>query len=127
MNKESNRTIGYGRVAFADERALDRQVQALGEVDLLFAETASGSETEERPALEQMLGQLRKGDVVRVVSADRLARSPRALLDALERIDASGARIEVVDHPDVDPGTPESRGWLTMLAAASVEPPFRTR
>ena len=111
MNKESNRTIGYGRVAFADERALDRQVQALGEVDLLFAETASGSETEERPAL----------------SADRLARSPRALLDALERIDASGARIEVVDHPDVDPGTPESRGWLTMLAAASVEPPFRTR
>ncbi|MFC0674553.1 recombinase family protein [Brachybacterium hainanense] len=129
MNQESKRrTIGYARVAAADDRSLDRQAQALGEVDLLFAETAAGTATAARPELERLLGQLREGDVVRTFSADRLARSPRALLDVVERIEASGARLEIVDMPDADLCTAAAQQQLALLASfASAELPFGPR
>ncbi|WP_148408239.1 recombinase family protein, partial [Micrococcus luteus] len=79
MAVHKGQVVGYARVSSADQN-LARQRQALGDVDRLFEDTVSGS-TRDRPQLAEMLAYVREGDVVRVKSPDRLARSTRDLLD----------------------------------------------
>jgi len=69
--------FGYIRVS-SKEQNEDRQVEALIEGGIepanILTDKASGA-TRERPALTELLGKLRGGDEVLVVSMDRLARS----------------------------------------------------
>ena len=65
-------TVGYVRVSSVDQNAA-RQLAGL-HVDQLFTDHASGKDTR-RPALEEMLRYVRKGDVLAVHSMDRLARN----------------------------------------------------
>lgn len=68
--------IGYARVS-TDDQDLTRQRTALqvAECERIFEEKVSGA-VRARPQLEEMLGQLRTGDVVTVTRLDRLARPP---------------------------------------------------
>lgn len=68
-------TYGYVRVSTADQSP-ERQVEkmrALG-VDRLFVDRASGRSMD-RPAYEEMLSELSRGDTVLLDSLDRLGRS----------------------------------------------------
>ena len=65
-------TVGYVRVSSIDQNAA-RQLAGV-HVDQTFTDHASGKDTR-RPALEEMLRYVRRGDVLAVHSMDRLARN----------------------------------------------------
>ena len=111
------KVIGYVRVSTADQNA-DRQIEALGNVDKLFIDKASGA-TRNRPQLEALLEYFRDGDVIRVKSADRLARSTADLLTLLDTVRAADAHIEFVDTPELNTDSPQGRLVITILGAVA--------
>lgn len=111
------KVIGYVRVSTADQNA-DRQIEALGNVDKLFIDRASGA-TRNRPQLEALLEYFRDGDVIRVKSADRLARSTADLLTLLDTVRAADAHIEFVDTPELNTDSPQGRLVITILGAVA--------
>jgi DNA invertase Pin-like site-specific DNA recombinase len=109
--------IGYARVSRADEQDTVLQLQALRKagVSRLFEEKASGGRWD-RPELQRMLDQLRRGDVVLVWKLDRLSRSLKDLLYILERIDAAGAGFRSLTEP-IDTTTAAGRMMTQMLGS----------
>lgn len=73
--------IGYARVSTRDQN-LDLQVDALKRAgcERLYRDVASGSKTA-RPALDEMLSQLRAGDVLVIWKLDRMGRSLAHLVE----------------------------------------------
>jgi DNA invertase Pin-like site-specific DNA recombinase len=67
--------IGYARVSTRDQN-LDLQVDALKRTgcERIYQDVASGSKTA-RPALDELLGQVRAGDVLVIWKLDRMGRS----------------------------------------------------
>src|SRR4051794_16690539 len=78
--------LGYARVSTEDQR-LDLQRARLIEAGCgkLFEEKVSGA-ARQRPALEQLLRELRADDILVVTRLDRLARSTAELLRIAEVI-----------------------------------------
>lgn len=109
-------TVGYARVSSTDQN-LARQLEALADVDKLFEEKVSGKSRAKRTELEAMLGYVREGDLVKVQSPDRLARSTRDLLDIVEQLQAKGVDIEFIDNPQLNTDSPHGEFMLTVLAA----------
>ncbi len=73
--------LGYARVSTRDQN-LDLQVDALKRVgcEHIYQDIAGGSKTA-RPALDEMLGQLRAGDVIVIWKLDRMGRSLAHLVE----------------------------------------------
>jgi DNA invertase Pin-like site-specific DNA recombinase len=73
--------LGYARVS-TREQNLDLQVDALKRAgcERIYQDVASGSKTA-RPALDEMLGQLRVGDVLVIWKLDRMGRSLAHLVE----------------------------------------------
>ncbi len=107
--------VGYARVSTVAQN-LDRQLEALGEVDKLYVEKRSGS-SRKRPELEKCLDFLREGDTLRVKSVDRLARSTRDLLNILSDLDAKGVKVEFIDSPELSTNTSMGQLVITLLGA----------
>ena len=78
--------IGYARVSTQDQETA-AQIAALKTFgcELIFQEKASGGRWD-RPELNRLLGQLRKGDVLVVWKLDRLSRSLKDVLGLMEKI-----------------------------------------
>jgi len=95
-----------------------RQHEALGAVDRVFEDRASGS-TRHRPQLEALLAYVREGDTVRVSSPDRLARSTIDLLGLLEQLNGQGVGVEFVNAPALNTATAQGRFMLTILGAVA--------
>jgi DNA invertase Pin-like site-specific DNA recombinase len=82
--------VAYRRVSSSDQntaRQLDGQT-----FDEVFEDKVSGATTE-RPALQDMLRFVRKGDEVHVHSIDRLARSLEDLLSLVKGLIAKGVSV----------------------------------
>ena len=111
--------IGYARVSTVDQN-LDRQIEAIGEVERLFVDKSSGKDTH-RPQLETLRAYVREGsnDVVRVKSVDRLARSTQDLLALLQEFDAKGVSVDFIDSPALSTSAPSGKFMLTVLAAVA--------
>lgn len=109
--------FGYARVS-TDDQLLDAQTDALAAagVERIFADKISGS-LRKRPQLDQLLDQLRQGDVIVVTKYDRLARSLRDLLDIVEAIKARGGGFRSLAE-DID--TTTSAGRLVFHVFASI-------
>lgn len=109
--------IGYVRVSTTDQNP-DRQIDAIGEVDKLFVDYASGKGTH-RPQLDALRAYVRDGsdDVVKVKSVDRLARSTQDLLSLLQEFESKGATVDFIDTPALSTSTPSGKFTLTVLAA----------
>lgn len=112
-------TIGYVRVSTADQNP-DRQIEAIGTVDKLFVDHASGKDTH-RPQLDALRAYVRDGsdDVVKVKSVDRLARSTQDLLALLQEFESKGVSVDFVDAPALSTSTPSGKFTLTVLAAVA--------
>ncbi len=112
--------IGYARVSSRGQD-LGVQVDALTRAgvasDLLYAEKASGTKQDGRPALEEVLGRgTRKGDTLVVTRLDRLARSTRDLHNIAHRLQEKGVALRVLEQA-IDTSTGEGRLFSSMLSA----------
>jgi DNA invertase Pin-like site-specific DNA recombinase len=108
--------IGYGRVS-TDGQSLDAQealLKAAG-AERIFAEKISGAITD-RKALAKAIAALGPGDVLFVTRLDRLARSTRDLLNALDTISKAGAKFKSLADAWADTTTPHGELMVTVLA-----------
>ncbi len=108
--------IGYARVSTQDQ---DNQAQLIAleeaKCELIFQEKASGGRWD-RPELQRLLGQLRKGDLVVVWKLDRLSRSLKDLLLTLEKIETAGASFLSLTEA-VDTSTPAGRMMMQIVGS----------
>lgn len=107
--------IGYARVSKSEEQSNTLQARALEAAGCqrLFEETASGGRWD-RPKLHELLGQLRKGDVVVVWKLDRLSRSLKDLLHIMDQIEAAGAGFRSLTEA-IDTTTAAGRMMMQMV------------
>jgi DNA invertase Pin-like site-specific DNA recombinase len=95
MMPHKTQIVAYVRVSSTDQN-LARQLEAIGPVDRVFEEKVSGGSRADRTALAECIRYVRDGDVVRVASMDRLARSLRDLRDLVDDVAAKGASVTFV-------------------------------
>jgi DNA invertase Pin-like site-specific DNA recombinase len=109
--------IGYARVSKGDDQSNAAQLRALKAAGCrrLFEETASGSRWD-RPKLQEMIGQLRDGDIVVVWKLDRLSRSLKDLLHLMERIEAADAGFRSLTEA-IDTTTAAGRMMMQMVGS----------
>lgn len=112
------RKIGYCRVGSRPPN-LDRQLGALRaeRVDVIFREKVSGKSVKDRPELEKAIDELGRGDCLVVAEWDRATRSMFDGINLIERINARGALIKVLDKSHLDLTTPQGRGFIVFLSA----------
>ena len=112
------RKIGYARVSSVGQN-LDRQLGALVAegCDRIFQEKASGKSIKNRPELEKAISALGTGDVLVLAEWDRCTRSMIDGVAIIERINARGALVTVLDKPHLDLTTPLGGGFLAFLSA----------
>ncbi len=97
------RKFGYARVSSKDQK-LDRQYKSLlpyvdGDRDKIFPEKASGKDIEGRDVLKGLCKTLTAGDVLYVVSLDRLGRNKTDIKKILEEFKQNGVSVRVLDLP----------------------------
>lgn len=108
--------IGYARVS-TDDQDSAAQVAALKAVgcERIYREKASGGRWD-RPELQRLLDQLRKGDVLAVWKLDRLSRSLRDVLVIMERLGDAGAGFRSLTEA-IDTTSPAGRMMMQMVGA----------
>lgn len=111
-----NKTFGYARVSGQDQN-LDTQIEILERIhcDQIFQEKITGISTS-RPALDEMLSKLRKGDTVVVARFFRLGRSRDHLINLLSDFNRQGIHFKAVDL-GVDSTTTAGKLVLQIFAA----------
>ena len=109
--------IGYARVSTFQQN-LDLQLDALKKegCEKIYTEKASGAKAE-RPELQDLLDNLRKGDVVVVWKLDRLGRSLKHLVELVEQLTEKGVGLKSLNDP-IDTST--SHGKLVFNIFASL-------
>ncbi len=109
--------IGYARVSKGDEQSNAAQTRSLAAAGCqrIFEEAAAGGRWD-RPVLQDMLRQLRSGDVVVVWKLDRLTRSLKDLLHLIERIELAGAGFRSLTEA-IDTTTPAGRMMMQMVGS----------
>jgi DNA invertase Pin-like site-specific DNA recombinase len=108
--------IGYARVSTRDQN-LELQLDALSKAGckIIFQEKASGAKAD-RPELERMLSQLRKGDVVCIYKLDRLGRSLKNLLELVAGFESRGVGLKSLTD-SIDTTTPQGRLVLNIFGS----------
>ena len=103
--------IGYARVSTDDQDTVAQMaaLKAAG-CERIFREKASGGRWD-RPQLQRLLDQLRKGGVVVVWKLDRLSRALRDVLTIMEQLGEAGAGFRSLTEA-IDTTTPA--GWMMM-------------
>lgn len=108
-------TYGYARVS-ASSQSLIIQQEALtaSGCDVIRSEKATGTKLEGRSELETIIQFARAGDSITVTRIDRLARSVADLAGIVQRLEAKGVSLTVIEQP-VDTSTAAGRCFLQML------------
>jgi len=106
--------IGYARVS-SSEQETAAQVTALKAAgcERIYREKASGGRWD-RPELQRLLDQLRKGDVLMVWKLDRLSRSLRDVLVIMERLAEAKAGFRSLTEA-IDTTSPAGRMMMQMV------------
>ncbi|RMJ05417.1 DNA-invertase hin [Marinobacter litoralis] len=110
--------VAYIRVSSVDQNT-DRQLVDVGiEFDETFTDRVSGK-NRNRPALQECLRHVRKGDWLHVHSIDRLARNMVDLLDIVEEVTRRGVTLQFHKEKLTFTGeeTPFQRLQLQMMGA----------
>ena len=106
--------IGYARVS-SSEQETAAQVTALKAAgcERIYREKASGGRWD-RPELQRLLDQLRKGDVLVAWKLDRLSRSLRDVLVIMERLAEAKAGFRSLTEA-IDTTSPAGRMMMQMV------------
>ena len=106
---------GYARVSTDGQTTAAQRAQLVAAgAGKVFAETASGAQTDRRQ-LRKALAAIEVGDVLIVTRLDRLARSTRDLLNTLAEIAERGAGFRSLADVWADTTTAHGRLMLTVL------------
>jgi len=123
----TRRAFGYVRVSTSDQGesglGLEAQRSAIAEACAsrdweltdVREEVKSGGRADNRPVLQELLGNLRRGDALVVARLDRLTRSLLDWATLLEDARRRGWTLVVVEQ-GFDLGTPTGRAMAGMLA-----------
>ncbi len=108
--------IGYARVSTRDQN-LDLQIEALEKAgcEKIYQEKISGT-TKNRPELDKMIEQFRKGDELYVWRLDRLGRSLKNIIDLVLSLSDKGIIIKGITD-GVDTSTMNGRLFLNIMAS----------
>jgi DNA invertase Pin-like site-specific DNA recombinase len=108
--------IGYARVSTIDQN-LDLQLDSLKAAgcERIITDKISGV-AKERPQLEQLLENVREGDVLIVWKLDRLGRSLRHLVEIVDRLQLKGAGLLSLNDP-IDTTSASGRLIFGVFAA----------
>ena len=112
-----NIKVGYIRVSSLDQNTARQEAMMNENVERLFVDKASGKNME-RPQLKEMLGFVRKGDVLIVESISRLARNTRDLLTIIEELNNKEVGFISLKE-NIDTNTPSGKFMLTVFAAVA--------
>ena len=94
MSTATGMTFGYARVSTTQQdEALQLDALVKAGVDKVFTDYASGATTS-RPALDELLVQLRRGDRIVIWRLDRLGRSLRHLMDLVTELEHRGVALQ---------------------------------
>ena len=93
-------------------------MKAVGNVDRVFQEKASGLKNE-RPVLAECLAYLREGDTLVVTRADRIARSAAHLLTTVQGLTKKGVAVKFLDQPELNSEGKYADFLLTVLAGVA--------
>ena len=106
---------GYARVSTTDQD-LSVQEDALRRAgcDIIRAEKVSGTSTNGRHELQQLLTFIRPGDALVVTRIDRLARSIGDLQDIVRDLRVKDVTLKATEQP-IDTGTAAGKAFLDML------------
>jgi putative DNA-invertase from lambdoid prophage Rac len=115
-------TFGYGRVSSRDQSAENQrmEIKASGyAVDYWFAdEGVSGAVmASQRPQFREMLGKVRKGEVLVVTKIDRLGRDAIDILATVRDLKERGVRVHVTQLGGTDLTSSAGKLLLAMLSA----------
>ena len=104
-NKGEVRAYGYVRVSTTDQNE-DRQLIALSykdiDVENIYIDKISGKDFE-RPAYKKMKSQMKKGDIIYILSIDRLGRNYEEIQEQWRQLTKEiGIDICVIDMPLLD-------------------------
>ena len=107
--------FGYARVSTADQQ-LHLQLDALQHYGCTDVRHEKASSVKERPALQQLLTQLRAGDTLVVWKLDRLGRSLKDLVTLVVGFQQQGVHfISLQDH--LDTTTAQGRLMFNLFAS----------
>jgi DNA invertase Pin-like site-specific DNA recombinase len=108
--------LGYARISSKDQN-LDLQLDALKKAgcELLFKDIISGAKTN-RPALDKMLEQARKGDIIVVWKLDRLGRSLKHLVELIALLIDKGIGFKSLND-NIDTTTSQGRLIFNIFAS----------
>ena len=106
---------GYARVS-TNEQDLSIQLDALKAAgcEIIRAEKQSGTTTEKRSELANLLELLRHGDELVVTRIDRLARSVGDLQAIVSHRRTKGVALQATEQP-IDTGSAAGKAFLDML------------
>lgn len=112
----TNQRMGYGRISTSDQN-VNSQKDALLRAgsDQLFIDTFTGTKSN-RPELNRLRSQLRRGDTLVVTRLDRLGRSAKDLLNLVSEIQDQGVHLEVLEQ-SINTSTPEGKLFFTLVAS----------
>ena len=116
MSSATGMTFGYARVSTTEQdEALQRDALAAAGVTMMFVDKVPGA-LQHRPALDELLGQLRAGDTVVVWRLDRLGRSLRNLIDLVGELQQRGVGLRSLTE-QIDTTTPNGKLIFHLFAA----------
>ena len=113
--------IGYARVSSTGQ-SLEIQLSKLTAYGCtepdgqIFQEKKSGTNTNNRPQLQECLRHVRRGDTLVITKLDRLARSTLDLTQIAEDLKTRGVELVVIDQ-NIDTSTPTGKLLFNMLAS----------
>ena len=108
--------LGYIRTS-TNKQLIDRQVLALKDkCDRVFIEDGVSAVKKNRPVYEEVLKQLKSGDVLIVSSLDRAFRSVLDALNELEKLHQRNIQFRSLSQ-NFDTTTPEGKLLYTIAAA----------
>lgn len=112
----SNLVYAYARVSTKDQN-LSMQLDELKKkgYDKLFTEKQSGKNIKDRPELQKMLEQLRKGDTVLIYKVDRLGRSAKDLITLGEIFKEKEIKFISI-HDKIDTSTSMGSFFYNLIA-----------
>ena len=110
--------VGYARVSMTDQDNA-RQIEELTRYGVdprdIFTDKASGRSMD-RPGWQALWRDMRAGDMVVVLTVDRLGRDLLQILQTVEAMKERGVKLKVLSG-EVDTSTPGGRLMFNILAA----------